>query len=330
MKLDEFAFVNRQLAGMLQSGIPLEGGLRQLCANLERGGLRAELELLEKDLSEGVPLNDALPKRSLPDFYKRMVGIGSAANDLPGMLLNLADYYSRRDALWSRLKGLLVYPLIVLTLASAVSLFVALAYGGFIKDLGETFADGFGSQIGLGIQASVLLWLPAIVLLIALAAGLFAAFAPAARERLRWRCPGFREASLAQVAGSLSMMLKGGSPLGEALALMSEVERGNCAGEQLNSWSRSVEQGSQGLTSVFTPGRAFPPLFVWLVSSAGEDAAMGLDRAKEVYHERALRRSDMLLFAALPVSIVALGFLLVAQAAPIVGQVTEFMDLYGF
>ena len=41
MKLDEFAFVNLQLAGMLKCGIPLEGALKQLCATMRRGGLRA-------------------------------------------------------------------------------------------------------------------------------------------------------------------------------------------------------------------------------------------------------------------------------------------------
>ena len=37
MKLDEFAFVNQQLAGMLRSGLPLEGALRELPAGLAHG-----------------------------------------------------------------------------------------------------------------------------------------------------------------------------------------------------------------------------------------------------------------------------------------------------
>ena len=56
MNYEEFAFANRQLAGMLQSGIPLEGGLRQLCREMRQGSLRAELQLLEADLAKGIPL----------------------------------------------------------------------------------------------------------------------------------------------------------------------------------------------------------------------------------------------------------------------------------
>jgi type II secretory pathway component PulF len=332
MKLDEFAFVNRQLAGMLKSGIPLEGAIRQLSANLERGALREELQRLEKDLANGVPLVDALPKRKLPEFYKRMVGIGATANNLPGMLLNMADYYSRRNALWSRLKGLLVYPLIVLTLASAVSLFVALAYGEFINDLGAAFNQSLPWSVNQepaeAARSFVLLWFPTFALLSALAGALIVTLNRSAREAMRWRCPGFREASLSQVAGTLAMMLKGGCSLGDSLALMSDVEGGNRAGAQLKAWGQRVKAGHQGLDEVFSAGLPFPPLFIWLASSAGEDAATGLERAKEVYHERAIRRSDMLLLAALPAAIVGLGFLILAQATPLVSNIVHMMDVW--
>src|SRR5581483_2982443 len=114
MKYDEFAFLNQQLAAMLRDGIPLEGALRQLSANMGRGALRTELELLEADLKKGTPLNDALKARKLPEFYVQMVRIGAQSNDLPGMLLMLANYYQRVDSTWTRLKGLMVYPLLVL------------------------------------------------------------------------------------------------------------------------------------------------------------------------------------------------------------------------
>src|ERR1051326_6873955 len=141
MNYDEFAFFNQQLAAMLRDGIPLEGALKQLSAGMRAGPLRAEIEALEVDLGKGAPLNDALSRRSLPAFYVRMVEIGARSNDLPAMLTMLADYYQRSNAsmveigarsndlpamltmladyyqrsnaLLTRLKGLMVYPLIV-------------------------------------------------------------------------------------------------------------------------------------------------------------------------------------------------------------------------
>ncbi|MBM3832726.1 MAG: type II secretion system F family protein [Verrucomicrobia bacterium] len=66
MKADEFAFLNLQLAGMLRSGIPMEGALRQLCATMRRGRLRSELQRLETALANGTPLAEAVPSND-PD-----------------------------------------------------------------------------------------------------------------------------------------------------------------------------------------------------------------------------------------------------------------------
>src|SRR5580698_1777260 len=128
MKYDEFAFFNQQLAAMLRDGLPLEGALRQLCENMNRSALRSEMELLEADLKNGAPFGTALAARKLPEFYVRMAQIGAQSNDLPAMLTMLADYYQRVDSTWTRLKGLLVYPLIILVAAFGLSCFLTLLF----------------------------------------------------------------------------------------------------------------------------------------------------------------------------------------------------------
>ena len=174
MKLDEFAFVNQQLAGMLKAGLPLEGSLKQLCATMQRGKLKAELELLEADLARGIPLKEALAARKLPEFYVRMLQVGAQSNDLPGVLLLLADYYGKVNTIGTRLKGLMVYPLLVLLTATAVSVllafvFQALFYGP--EGLQSTMSDMIGEEnIPWMAQRAVIftsIWLPAFILAVA-------------------------------------------------------------------------------------------------------------------------------------------------------------------
>src|SRR5271170_3511428 len=107
MNLDEFAFLNQQLAGMLKSGIPLETALRQVCAGMRRQRWRTELERLQTDLSQGIPLDQALEARKLPALYKQMLKVGAKSNNLPALLTMLADHYQRSGFLWTRLKGLM-------------------------------------------------------------------------------------------------------------------------------------------------------------------------------------------------------------------------------
>src|SRR6185295_9458306 len=122
MNYDELAFFNQQLAAMLRDGIPLEGALKQLSAGMATGALRSEMSRLEEDLARGTPLPEALSRRELPEFYLRMIEIGARGNDLPGVLTLLADHYQRAAALWNRLKGLMVYPIIVITVALGLTL----------------------------------------------------------------------------------------------------------------------------------------------------------------------------------------------------------------
>ncbi len=208
MKDDEFAFFNQQLAAMLRDGIPLEGALRRLCQEMRAGSLRTELQALEADLAKGTPMADALAPRQLPELYKRMILVGVKSGDLPGALTMLADYFQRQNNTWTRLKSLMVYPIIVLLLAFFLSLFLSYLLGHFIwNNLSEL--SGFYGRAAIP-TVSVGLWLPPIVFglaLVAIFAGLI--IAPT-RRMLRWRLPAFKEASLAQVASVIWLMLKNG------------------------------------------------------------------------------------------------------------------------
>src|ERR1017187_7737111 len=132
MNYAEFAFFNQQLAAMLRDGIPLEGALKQLCVGMKDESLRAELTALEADLARGTPLQEALARCKLPELYIRMVEIGARSNDLPGVLTLLADHYQRANALWTRLKGLMVYPFIVVFVSLALTLMLSVIFRKFM------------------------------------------------------------------------------------------------------------------------------------------------------------------------------------------------------
>src|SRR5882724_10612570 len=170
MKYDEFAFFNQQLAAMLRDGIPLEGALRRLCEEMRRGKLRDELQTLEADLAKGTPMADALAPRQLPELYKRMILVGVKSGDLPGALTMLADYFQRQNNLWSRLTGLMVYPLIVLFASFLLSCFLAYILGHFIwNNLESLVGNSRIAPVWAGVwMAPVLIGLALVVALAAI------------------------------------------------------------------------------------------------------------------------------------------------------------------
>lgn len=310
MNYDELGFFNQQLAGMLRSGIPLEGALKQLCATMHQGALRAELELLEADLAKGVPLREALPRRKLPEFYARMVAVGAEGNDLPGMLNLLANYYQQRHGLWTRLKGLMVYPALVLAAALGLGVLFICIYSAIVRN---AWQDLLADSGGLSPGVPALLWLPVVWLVVAAVLFILALGVPSLREWLRWRLPGFRESSLCQFAASMKVLLSGGSRFPQALGLMQGMEQGSGVGAELKRWQEQLAAGRGKFNEFAGGGRFFPGLFLWLVGQSGEDLAAGFARAAELYYERARHKMDMLLYAALPVAVMVLGVMIFCQ-----------------
>ena len=324
MKWDEFAFLNQQLAGMLKTGIPLEGALRQLCETMRRGRLRTELELLQADLAQGAPLREAVAARKLPELYARMVQVGQQGNDLPGMLTLLADYYHRLNAIAARLKGLMVYPAIVLVTAIALFAFLTWLYATLIETLLPEFQE---SSMPYGLPGRI--WLPVIWLCLLSAAFVVALLVPRCRAWLRWRLPAFKEAGCSQFAASMKLILQNGGQLRDALAFMQQLERGTAAGAELERWQTRLAEGHGKFAELAAGGKIFPPLFVWLVAQTGEDLAEGFGRAAEIYYARAAHRVEMLLYAALPVAVLVLGAVIFLQTYPLLRLLVGTIDLLG-
>ena len=334
MKTDEFAFFNQQLAAMLRDGIPLEGALRRLCQEMGRGTLRCELQLLEAELAKGIPLEEALAARQLPELYKRMMLVGVKSGSLPGALTLLADYYQRQNNLWTRLKGLMVYPLIVLFATFAVSgLFaciwtriVAPAWFGFQQDVLQGMQLPAATRAALPLLQNLWIFPTTFGLLLLLALAVM--LVPALREGARWRLPAFKEASVSRVAASMHLLLKGGVNLPESIGLVQSLEGGKAAAD-LRRWSQNLARGLTRFSEVAAVNRVFPPLFVWLVANAGEDLAAGFQRAAEIYQSRAAYRTELALYAALPVAVLFLGGIILSEGYMLVCAFLVFLELLG-
>jgi type II secretory pathway component PulF len=324
MNHDEFSFFNRQLAAMLHDGIPLEGALHRLCEEMRRGELRSELQRLESDLAEGIPLNEALTSRKLPGLYKQMVRIGVAGGNLPGALTMLADYYHRQNNLAMRLKGVMVYPLIVLFVAFLISIFCTVIWHKIVRP--ALFSSWFGSQTpNAALPILQHFWIFPLALGLLFLIGLALIFIPRLREKIRWRLPAFKEASVARISSSATLLLKGGVNFPDAIALLAQLEANPVAADDLWQWRNNISSGLKKFSEIAARNRLFPPLFVWMVTNSGEDLPAGFQRAAEMYQSRAIHRAEIALYSLLPISILFLGAIVLSQAILLAEVFAMFM-----
>ena len=118
----ELALVTRQLATLIQSGIPLEETLKAVAKQSEKPQVQSLLLAVRGKVLEGYPLAQsfaAFPK-AFPDLYRATVAAGEKSGHLDLVLQQLADYTENRFATQKQIQGAMIYPIILTTLALAI------------------------------------------------------------------------------------------------------------------------------------------------------------------------------------------------------------------
>ena len=327
MNLDEFAFFNRQLANMLNDGIALAGAIHKLSSAMKRGNLRNELEELHRQIAHGTSLDQALEHSNLPPLYCQMVKIGVRGDKLAEMLSLLADYYQSSNTIATRIKGLIVYPTIVLVFCLIVSVCIARL---LVPPIEYLFSNFHNKQVVHSILALKLVWIPPLLILALLIVLVVVSSHGGLQRRLRWRLSPFKENSLMQVASIVAMLLRGGNSLQDALGLVVEMEHETPAGQDLITWQNNLSAGAGDFQQLAAGSTTFPSLFVWIVAGCGEDLTAGFEQAARFYYQRASYRLQMILHGLLPVCTLGLGILLMIQGYMVItGGIIPVFRLLG-
>jgi len=113
----------RQLAILLDAGLPLVRSLRTLEKQAKDGAVRKVLNETANAVESGSTFSEALAQnpKSFDKLYLNMIRAGEAAGALEVILDRLAKFLEKAQQLAGKIKSAMVYPLIVLTLASAIT-----------------------------------------------------------------------------------------------------------------------------------------------------------------------------------------------------------------
>jgi len=111
----EIVIFTRQFATMINSGLPLVQSLDILAKQSENKLLRKTIEGVLYDVESGQTLADALRQHEnvFPALYTNMVAAGEAGGILDTILLRLAVFLEKAEALRRKIKGAMVYPSVI-------------------------------------------------------------------------------------------------------------------------------------------------------------------------------------------------------------------------
>jgi type IV pilus assembly protein PilC len=117
IKTREVVIFTRQFATMINSGLPLVQSLTILAEQTENKNFQAIIGAVLNDIQAGMTLADGMRKhpKVFTELYVNMVAAGEAGGILDIILLRLAQFMEKNDALVRKIKGAMTYPAVMLT-----------------------------------------------------------------------------------------------------------------------------------------------------------------------------------------------------------------------
>src|SRR5438093_12768309 len=119
VKIRDVVVFTRQFSTMINAGLPLVQALDILSKQTENKVLADVTRQVVYDVESGHTLADALRKhpKAFGDLYVNMVAAGEAGGILDTILLRLAQFRGKHDAIVRKVKGAMIYPAVILSVA---------------------------------------------------------------------------------------------------------------------------------------------------------------------------------------------------------------------
>lgn len=120
VSVGDVAMMTRQLATLVQAGIPLVESVSALTEQVDKEELKKVLSLVRDRLNEGSSLAKALEPHGhiFPPLYVNMVAAGEASGTLEAVLERLADFMEGQARLRGKVGGALAYPVLMMIMGT--------------------------------------------------------------------------------------------------------------------------------------------------------------------------------------------------------------------
>ncbi len=141
----DIAVITRQIATMLGAGVPLVQTVQMIGQGHNNGKMRKLLADVESKLSSGIPLSDCLRDHPLyfDDLYCDLVASGEQSGSLETIYGRIATYKEKAEALKSKIKKAMTYPIAVLVIAAIVTSILLI----FVVPVFQDIFAGFGAEL---------------------------------------------------------------------------------------------------------------------------------------------------------------------------------------
>ncbi|HUL58895.1 MAG TPA: type II secretion system inner membrane protein GspF [Anaeromyxobacteraceae bacterium] len=282
----DLAIATRQLAVLVNAGIPLVESLSALVEQVEHERLKRILSDVKQRVNEGSTLADALAAhpRLFTTLYVNMIRAGETSGALEVVLFRLADFTEGQARLRSKVLAMMAYPAFMSLIGIGI---MGVLFTVVIPKLLKIFED---TRAVLPWNTRVLIFVSGFsadywwAIAAALAAGIWFfrrwKRTPAGRARYdRWVLtlpvlgPLIRQIAIGRFARTLSTLLKSGVPLLTAMDIVKNIVGNTRLSDVIESARQAIQEG-ESIAAPLKRSGEFPPLVHHMVAVGERSGAL--------------------------------------------------------
>jgi type IV pilus assembly protein PilC len=272
IKLDDLVVFSRQLATMIDAGIPLVQALGILGEQVDNKTLKGVVMTVRQDIEAGMSFCDALSKHPqvFSELFINMSRAGEASGMLDDVLDRLASYLEKTAALQRKIKSSLVYPAVVVSMAILITAFLLIkvvpTFKGIFDQLGGTLP--LPTQILIGVSNMVRHYFLVALIGLVIFGVLFQRYisTPKGRynfDKAKLEVPVlgelFRKVAVAKFSRTFATLVKSGVAVLNALEIVGKTA-GNKLVEEAVGNCRSAVRDGEPIAQPLIRSKVFPPI----------------------------------------------------------------------
>jgi type IV pilus assembly protein PilC len=321
VKLKDLAVFSRQFATMVNSGLPILRALAILAQQIESKSLANVVGEVRVEVERGSSLSAAMAKhpKAFNNLYVAMVRSGETGGVLDSVLLRLADQLEREVELRRRIKSAMTYPVVVLFLVTmilaAMLLFIVPQFKTIYAELQGTLP--LPTRILLAVSDAVRHYWYIVLLVVVALVIVLRRYKKTERGRaqvdaFKLRVPVFgslfHKVALSRFSSTLSILLRSGVPVLQALDIVSETVNNKVLTRAVMDVQSSVKEG-ESISRPLGKHKVFPPMVVHMLSVGEETGAVDsmLEKVAEFYDAEVTAQVDALTSLIEPLMIAVIG-----------------------
>ena len=334
VSIEDLALATRQLATLLQAGVPMVDSLSALIDQTENKTLKRVLSKIKTDVNEGSSLGDAMAKHKAFDhIFVNMVRAGESSGTLDVVLERLADFKEGQAKIRSEISGALMYPIIMVFVGMGN---IGVLFTVVVPRITKIFDH---AKVQLPIQTRILMFISNTVhdywwlLLLLFAATVFAftRWKGSKGGRVQWDTiilmipvfgPLVRMIAVSRFARTLSTLLASGVSLLTALDIVSNVVDNSRIKKAIDVARDAIREG-EDIAAPLKRSKEFPPMVIHMIAIGEKSGQLEqmLNRVAIAYEQRVDVRLKGMMALLSPLLILfmggAVGFIVFSILTPI-------------